>query len=229
MHAVRQIEELRAGDAGAERGHRAAAPAAAPAEPRGLAAPARAQFFAASQAIDARFPIPAGVGVARAPPSPRPAAGPGPTAPATADLGATMKLAIERAALLQVARPCPERGRAAHHDPDPVQRQARGRGRRARPDRDRHGPVGGRAGRGRGQPSRAPPPRPRTPCTTSCASCPTAAGSRSSSAESGAEITLRAGRSTFDLPCLPADEFPAMGDEGLGARFAHRRRRAARG
>ncbi len=27
-------------------------------------------------------------------------------------------------------------------------------------------------------------------------------------AESGAEITLRAGRSTFDLPCLPADDFP---------------------
>ena len=33
---------------------------------------------------------------------------------------------------------------------------------------------------------------------------------------SGGEITLRSGRATFDLPCLPADEFPTMGDEGLG-------------
>ena len=39
-------------------------------------------------------------------------------------------------------------------------------------------------------------------------------------AESGAEITLRAGRSTFDLPCLPADDFPAMSDEGLEHSFA---------
>jgi DNA polymerase III subunit beta len=31
----------------------------------------------------------------------------------------------------------------------------------------------------------------------------------------GGELTLRSGRATFDLPCLPADEFPAMGDEGL--------------
>jgi DNA polymerase-3 subunit beta len=39
-------------------------------------------------------------------------------------------------------------------------------------------------------------------------------------AESGAEITLRAGRSTFDLPCLPADDFPALTDEGLDHSFA---------
>ena len=31
----------------------------------------------------------------------------------------------------------------------------------------------------------------------------------------GSEITLRSGRATFDLPCLPADEFPTMGDEGV--------------
>jgi DNA polymerase-3 subunit beta len=31
----------------------------------------------------------------------------------------------------------------------------------------------------------------------------------------GGELTLRSGRATFDLPCLPADEFPTMGDEGL--------------
>ena len=37
--------------------------------------------------------------------------------------------------------------------------------------------------------------------------------------ESGAEITLRAGRSTFDLPCLPAADFPAMTDEGLDHSF----------
>jgi DNA polymerase III subunit beta len=35
----------------------------------------------------------------------------------------------------------------------------------------------------------------------------------------GGELTLRSGRATFDLPCLPADEFPAMGDEGLEHRF----------
>ena len=39
-------------------------------------------------------------------------------------------------------------------------------------------------------------------------------------AESGAEMTLRAGRSTFDLPCLPAADFPAMSDEGLDHSFA---------
>jgi DNA polymerase-3 subunit beta len=37
---------------------------------------------------------------------------------------------------------------------------------------------------------------------------------------SGTELTLRSGRATFDLPCLPADEFPTMGDEGLDHRFA---------
>jgi DNA polymerase III subunit beta len=37
---------------------------------------------------------------------------------------------------------------------------------------------------------------------------------------SGGEITLRSGRATFDLPCLPADEFPTMGDEGLEHGFA---------
>jgi DNA polymerase-3 subunit beta len=36
----------------------------------------------------------------------------------------------------------------------------------------------------------------------------------------GGELTLRSGRATFDLPCLPADEFPAMGDEGLEHGFA---------
>ena len=38
-------------------------------------------------------------------------------------------------------------------------------------------------------------------------------------AASGAEMTLRAGRSTFDLPCLPAADFPAMSDEGLDHSF----------
>ncbi len=37
--------------------------------------------------------------------------------------------------------------------------------------------------------------------------------------ESGAELTLRAGRSTFDLPCLPAADFPTMTDEGLEHSF----------
>ncbi len=38
--------------------------------------------------------------------------------------------------------------------------------------------------------------------------------------EQGAELTLRAGRSTFDLPCLPATDFPAMNDDGLSHRFS---------
>ena len=38
-------------------------------------------------------------------------------------------------------------------------------------------------------------------------------------AESGAELTLRAGRSTFNLPCLPATDFPTMTDEGLEHSF----------
>jgi DNA polymerase-3 subunit beta len=36
----------------------------------------------------------------------------------------------------------------------------------------------------------------------------------------GGDLTLRSGRATFDLPCLPADEFPTMGDEGLEHGFA---------
>jgi len=38
--------------------------------------------------------------------------------------------------------------------------------------------------------------------------------------QGGPELTLRAGRSTFDLPCLPAADFPAMSDEGLDHSFA---------
>jgi len=34
------------------------------------------------------------------------------------------------------------------------------------------------------------------------------------------EITVRAGRSVFNLPTLPADEFPAIGEEQLGVRFS---------
>jgi DNA polymerase-3 subunit beta len=37
--------------------------------------------------------------------------------------------------------------------------------------------------------------------------------------ESGGELELRAGRSTFDLPCLPASDFPSMTDEGLEHSF----------
>jgi DNA polymerase-3 subunit beta len=35
----------------------------------------------------------------------------------------------------------------------------------------------------------------------------------------GGEVTLRAGRSVFHLPCLPADEFPPMDREELDVRF----------
>jgi DNA polymerase-3 subunit beta len=38
-------------------------------------------------------------------------------------------------------------------------------------------------------------------------------------AKDGPELTLRAGRSTFDLPCLPAADFPSMTDEGLSHSF----------
>jgi DNA polymerase-3 subunit beta len=36
---------------------------------------------------------------------------------------------------------------------------------------------------------------------------------------SGGEVTVRAARSVFNLPTLPADEFPAIGEEQLGCRF----------
>jgi DNA polymerase-3 subunit beta len=36
----------------------------------------------------------------------------------------------------------------------------------------------------------------------------------------GGEATVRAARSVFNLPTLPADEFPAIGEEQLGVRFA---------
>jgi DNA polymerase-3 subunit beta len=38
--------------------------------------------------------------------------------------------------------------------------------------------------------------------------------------EQGAELTLRAGRTTFDLPCLPAADFPTMTDDGLTHEFS---------
>ena len=38
--------------------------------------------------------------------------------------------------------------------------------------------------------------------------------------QGGPELSLRAGRSTFDLPCLPAADFPSMTDEGLSHSFA---------
>ena len=36
----------------------------------------------------------------------------------------------------------------------------------------------------------------------------------------GAELTLVAGRTTFTLPCLPADDFPGMSEDGVDHRFA---------
>jgi len=38
--------------------------------------------------------------------------------------------------------------------------------------------------------------------------------------EQGAELSLRSGRTAFDLPCLPAADFPAMTDEGLEHSFS---------
>jgi DNA polymerase III subunit beta len=37
--------------------------------------------------------------------------------------------------------------------------------------------------------------------------------------EDGAELNLKAGRSSFDLPALPPEDFPAMGQEALEHRF----------
>lgn len=37
--------------------------------------------------------------------------------------------------------------------------------------------------------------------------------------DQGAELSLRSGRTAFDLPCLPAADFPAMTDEGLDHSF----------
>jgi DNA polymerase-3 subunit beta len=37
--------------------------------------------------------------------------------------------------------------------------------------------------------------------------------------DSGTELRLKGGRSTFDLPCLPAADFPTMTDEGLDHEF----------
>lgn len=37
--------------------------------------------------------------------------------------------------------------------------------------------------------------------------------------EGGGEVTVRAARSVFNLPSLPADEFPAIGEEQLGVGF----------
>ena len=38
--------------------------------------------------------------------------------------------------------------------------------------------------------------------------------------QGGAELTLRAGRSTFNLPTLPAEDFPTLGEDGIEHRFA---------
>jgi DNA polymerase III subunit beta len=38
-------------------------------------------------------------------------------------------------------------------------------------------------------------------------------------AEDGTELTVQAGRITFELPVLPAEDFPAMGKEDFGHRF----------
>jgi DNA polymerase-3 subunit beta len=44
-------------------------------------------------------------------------------------------------------------------------------------------------------------------------------GSRITIERSDGELNLRSGRSTFDLPCLPAADFPTMSDEGLAHSF----------
>ena len=103
-----------------------------------------------------------------------------------------------------VAGPCPERGRASDHDPDPVERQARGGRRPAGPDRHRHGPVAGRPRAGAGRASAAPRPWPRTPCSTSSASCPTAARSASSRAPAAARSPfVPPARCSTCRPCRP--------------------------
>ena len=54
------------------------------------------------------------------------------------------------------------------------------------------------------------PRRRRTRSTTSCASCARAPRSRSRSTGDKGAMTLRSGRSTFTLACLPPEDYPLM-------------------
>jgi DNA polymerase III subunit beta len=67
---------------------------------------------------------------------------------------------------------------------------------------------------------RAPPRWRRTRSSRSSASCPTGRRWCSTSRRSASELSLRAARSVFTLPALPADEFPAMDLDELDVRFA---------
>ena len=68
------------------------------------------------------------------------------------------------------------------------------RGRQAEPDRDRHGNRHRGGSAGRHQPGRRLPPRQRSPCTRSCANCPTGAEVELDFAGGDAQLALRAGR-----------------------------------
>ena len=91
---------------------------------------------------------------------------------------------------------------------------------RHQPDRDRHGPLRGRGDRGRGDPAgRDHRTRPHALRCRPQAARKQPDRARTTS-EQGAELSLRSGRTAFDLPCLPAADFPAMTDEGLDHSFA---------
>ena len=74
---------------------------------------------------------------------------------------------------------------------------------------------------GAGRPSAAPRPWRRTRCSTSSASCRTAARSASSRRRRRRGDACAPARSVFNLPTLPADEFPAIGEEQLGVPVSH--------
>ena len=70
---------------------------------------------------------------------------------------------------------------------------------------------------GDGRPSPARPPSRPTPCSTSSASFPTAARSKSNAAEG--KMQVNAGRARFNLSTLPRDDFPVIAEGELPTRF----------
>ena len=136
-----------------------------------------------------------------------------------------MKLYHRARGPVAVAGPCPERRRAPDDDPDPVQRQAGrrcGAARLTATDMDLS------------LVAHEPAEVARKGTTTVAAhtlfdivrKLPDGSEVGIEQDESGGEVTVRAARSVFNLPTLPADEFPAIGQEQLGGQFHDRRRRS---
>ena len=78
---------------------------------------------------------------------------------------------------------------------------------------------------GRRSTARARSPRRPTPSTRSCASCPKAPRWSCSYTGEDPRLQVSAGRSRFNLPVLPAGDFPVMSSDGLSEPHHHRHRR----